>query len=278
MHGRLRNVALAMVLLGLAACGAPEAPAAPPPTTPAPPGLAGAGTDLSTCRDGVCEVRVDGAATIAVDERYGLSGISVISVANGAVLFSTSLTRSSSFDTDCPGSAPPCASGSVTTVGKKGADPAEIRITAPVGYVSRFPALTVEPRAVVGGSAVLRLTRPEPIDGTDLGACRDGTCTVSVAGPATIPLDPGLGAGPELRVAAIAGDTVRLMFRVPVGSPLRVACGGDDLVRCPTTAKGGRVDSTVLLGGEVVVPRLRIMPVAVDGGSAVLRLTPAVPS
>jgi hypothetical protein len=144
--------------------------------------------------------------------------------------------------------------------------------------VSRFPALTVESRAVVGGAAVLRLARPEPSDGTDLASCRDGTCTVAVDGPATIPLDPGLGAGPDLRVAAIAGDTVRLAFRVPVGSPLRVDCGGDDLVRCPTTAKGGRVDSTVLLGGEVVLPRLRIVPAAVDGGRAVLRLTPAVPS
>lgn len=277
MHGRLRNVALAMVLLGIAACGAPEAPAAPVPTTPAPPPAAD-GTDLSACRDGTCEVRIDGAATIALDERYGLSGISVTSVANGAVLFTTSLTRSSSFDTDCPGPATTCASGSVTTVGKKGDDPASIQITAPVGYVSRFPALTVEPRAVVGSAAVLRVAHPEPTDGTDLAACRDGTCTVAVDGPATIPLDPGLGAGPELRVAAISGDTVRLNFRVPVGSNLRVACGGDDLVRCPTTAKGGRVDSTVLLGGEVVLPRLRIIPAAVDGASAVLHVTPVTPS
>jgi hypothetical protein len=277
VHGRLRSVALAAVLLGLAACGAPEPPAAAAPPPPAPPPAAD-GTDLAACRDGTCEVRVESAATIPLDERYGMSGIAVTSVANGAVVFSTSLTRSSSFDTDCPGAAPNCASGSVTTKGKKGVDPAAIQITAPVGYVSRFPALTVEPRAVVGSAAVLRVAHPEPVDGTDLGACRDGTCALRVDGPATIPLDPALGAGPELRVAAISGETVRLNFRVPVGSDLRVACGGDDLVRCPTTAKGGRVDSTVLLGGEVVLPRLRITPAAVDGGSAVLRLVPATPS
>jgi hypothetical protein len=272
VHGRLRIVALAVVLLGLAACGAPEPPPAAVPSTPAPPPAAD-GTNVEACRDGVCEVRVEGPVSIPVDERYGMQALQVTAVADGLVTVSATMTRSSTVFSGCV--AGDCPSGSVSAKGADPAGPSMVEVRAPAGYVARFPALTVASSAVVGGSAVLRVSHPDAVNGTDLAACHDGDCTVRIGGPVTIPLDPQFGAGEQLRIAAIEAEAVRVEFRVPVGSDLRVSCGGDDLARCPTTARGGRVSSTVLLGGQITLPRLRIVPAALDAGNAVLRLTPA---
>ncbi|MGI5131680.1 hypothetical protein ACQEVB_33095 [Pseudonocardia sp. CA-107938] len=271
MHGLLRSVALVVLVFGLAGCGASEPPPAPAPTTPAPPPAAD-GTNVEACRDGACEIRVDGPVGIPVDERYGTQALQVTAVGGGAVTVTATMSRSSTIYSDCP--VGDCASASVRSKATGPDDPQVVEVRAPAGYIVRFPALTMTSSAVVGSSAVLRLAHPEAVHGSDLAACRDGDCAVAVPGPVTIPLDPQLGAGGELRVTAVLPEALRVEFTVPVGSDLRVSCGGDDLARCPTTARGGRVQSTVLLGGQITLPKLRIVPAAIDGGSAVLRLRP----
>lgn len=106
-------------------------------------------------------------------------------------------------------------------------------------------------------SSTTASTRPPAADGTDLGACHDGTCEVQVtvsALPLDIPLDGALGVD-VLTLSSITpdgivtdgvgyGGGVQLHIEVPVGSP-------------------GNLNA------------LSVTLVAVDGDAAIVRLAPS---
>jgi hypothetical protein len=265
--------------------GAPEAaPTAPPPTAPAstaaaapPPAVDG--SDVSACQDGVCEVRVNTPTAIPLDPRFGLGNLRVVSVAQDSVTVTAEFIRGSSFDGQCGGPTPPgCSSGSISVTGASDTEPAVIQINGTAGYRVSLPALVIDTETVQQGVAVLRLGPPNAVDGVDLGACWDGTCTVRISGPAAIPLDPRFGMRGDIRVLSIAADAVDLSVTPEREDSVQVGCGDGSLDTCPTRWRDGTVESAVLLAGYLRFAEIAIGVAAVDQDGAVLQLKPTRPS
>lgn len=267
------------VLLGLAAaaalvaCG--TAPAPPPPvpaptTTPAPDPLADAadGADLTACADGSCEVRVVGALTVPVDPRYGVSEIAVEPGVTGRVTLTATITRAGSVASDCQDENGSC-DGSVSLGDDPVTGASTLTVDAVEGYRISLPALVVDPAVITPDGVLLRLSRPAAADGTDIGACADGECSVQVKAPTDIPIDPGLGST-VVRVEAVEADAVTVVLDPPAGTEVTIACGPENsLDLCPSTFDGA-LRSRLLLGGQIRLPSFQIGVTSIDGTAAVL--------
>ncbi|XVQ10574.1 hypothetical protein ACQP1W_50105 [Spirillospora sp. CA-255316] len=125
-------------------------------------------------------------------------------------------------------------------------------------------------------------------DGTNLDACKDGTCEVKVTGPAKLPVDPATFKIDTLDVKPEKGDSVSFTLRssgaVPSAS-VRV-CGPDD-DGCLNLGGGGYSsgggDASVksstswkaVEGSRITANGLSITIVSAADGSAILRMKPA---
>lgn len=114
--------------------------------------------------------------------------------------------------------------------------------------------VTTEPSPT--STAVATTTVPPPLpaaaDGTDVGACADGTCAVLVSAPVEIP---------------VPGEPITVVSVRPAGVDLRTV-GADGLT---TTFTGQRPDQ----GGPSVLGTVAVAVVAISGAQAVLRIKPA---
>jgi hypothetical protein len=99
-------------------------------------------------------------------------------------------------------------------------------------------------------------TTPPPLpaaaDGTEVGACADGTCEVLVSGQVEIP---------------VPGEPITVVTIRPAGVDLRTV-GADGFT---TTFTGQRPDQ----GGPSVLGEVSVAVVAISGSQAVLRIAPA---
>jgi hypothetical protein len=128
-------------------------------------------------------------------------------------------------------------------------------------------------------------------DGTDLNACKDGTCEVEVTGPAKLPVDPATFKIDTLDVKPEKGDSVSFTLRSSgaVASATVRVCGPDD-DGCLNLGGGGyssggdgggdgAVKSSTswkaVEGSRITANGLSITVVSADGGSAILRMKPA---
>ncbi|MBA8949126.1 hypothetical protein ACFQU9_30055 [Actinomadura namibiensis] len=113
-------------------------------------------------------------------------------------------------------------------------------------------------------------TLPKAADGTDLKACADGRCEVQVDAPADLPVPRKLQVA-SVRVQSVGPDTVTLVGR-PLGSRTGGFCTG---VKCSSSSAGGKFTLTLGPASTGSQNDLKVTVVAVNGGSAVLRLAPA---
>ena len=93
---------------------------------------------------------------------------------------------------------------------------------------------------------------PAAADGTDVGACADGTCEVLVSAPVDI---------------AVPGNDISVVTVRPAGVDLRTV-GADGFT---TTFTGQRPDQ----GGPSVLGKVAVAVVAISGSQAVLHIAPA---
>ncbi|MFE3261562.1 hypothetical protein ACFXPS_34985 [Nocardia sp. NPDC059091] len=91
---------------------------------------------------------------------------------------------------------------------------------------------------------------PTASNGTDLGACSNGNCEVRVDGPTTIPV-PGFSRINSVRIGQISPGSVT----------------------ASTTVFGLPVSGSTGVGGTIFLNGLTVKIVAVQGNSAVLRLS-----
>jgi hypothetical protein len=116
-------------------------------------------------------------------------------------------------------------------------------------------------------------TLPVPADGTDLRACRDGTCEVRVTGPTAVPLPARLRLGP-INVLTIDAQTVTMV--VPLAGSTFDSDGG-----CSATFTGPGAGSPMMMslachaGEKNVVNGVAIEVAGIADGAAVLRIGPA---
>lgn len=100
-------------------------------------------------------------------------------------------------------------------------------------------------------------TAPPPAaDGSNVRACYDGACEISVSGPTRIPLD-GRSGFDAVAVQAVEPNKVSFRVNYPNGSSSGSA------------SPGGTVTFRNGAGGT------RITVVAIDAGTAVIRMSPA---
>jgi hypothetical protein len=117
-------------------------------------------------------------------------------------------------------------------------------------------------------------TLPAAADGTDLSACADDVCEVQVTAPGPIHLPEGAGA--TLSIVSIGDNTVTLSF-VPTGDgSFTVGCDATDPTACDgTQLTGGNAVVTGHATAKATANNVSVLVVAVVGGSAVLRISPA---
>lgn len=107
-------------------------------------------------------------------------------------------------------------------------------------------------------SPALATAAPPPAaDGSDIGACFDGECEISVSRPVKIPLD-GRAGFDAVAVEAIRPNSVS--FRVDFG---------DGIVGRSWTSPGGTAAFNSGAGGT------RIAVVTINAGTAVIKMSPA---
>ncbi|MGH4012280.1 MAG: hypothetical protein ACRDTH_29650 [Pseudonocardiaceae bacterium] len=97
---------------------------------------------------------------------------------------------------------------------------------------------------------------PPAADGSDIGACFDGECEVSVSGPVRIPLD-GRSGFDAVAVEAIEPNSVRFRVEYPNGFGTGSASPG----------------GTVTFSNGTSGTKLTV--VAIDAGTAVIKMFPA---
>ncbi|GAA3241278.1 hypothetical protein [Nonomuraea helvata] len=110
---------------------------------------------------------------------------------------------------------------------------------------------------------------PAAADGTDLSACVDGRCEVRVGAAARLPVPRRLRVA-SVRVQSVGFDTVTVVGRY-LGYSQRGFCTG---VSCNSSSSDGRFRLVLAADSTATENGLSITAVAVNGESAVLRLTP----
>lgn len=98
---------------------------------------------------------------------------------------------------------------------------------------------------------------PEAADGTDVSACRDGTCEVRVRAPRDIPFDPETGIA-TLSVDSVSAEGVRITGSTTTGTQYQVQLFADP---------GG-------LATAAINDRFLIAALGVERGEAVVRVSP----
>lgn len=122
------------------------------------------------------------------------------------------------------------------------------------------PLASVAPQSsepIVTKSQVLVLTTavPPPADGSDIRACHDGTCEISVSRPLTIPLDGRSGFN-AVTIEAIEPNLMSFRVNFPDGTALR-----------SSTSPGGRVTFRSGTGS------MTINVLTINSGTAVIKMS-----
>lgn len=115
--------------------------------------------------------------------------------------------------------------------------------------------ITTTPQMVLLSSAPTA-AQPPAADGSDIGACYDGECEISVSGPVRIPLD-GRSGFDAVAVEAIEPNSVRFRVEYPNG------------FGSGSASPGGTVTFSNGASGT------KITVVAIDAGTAVIKMFPA---
>jgi hypothetical protein len=138
--------------------------------------------------------------------------------------------------------------------------------------VTARPSPTATPTPVATSSSA---ALPSAADGTDLAACRDGSCEVTIEGAASIPLSPRFGV--TAMRATVSAGVVNLDLRFPTNGSASVDCTGDP--RCSTTIEGDTHETTGSAighrGARIVAGHISVLIIAANGGGMVLRIAPA---
>lgn len=131
------------------------------------------------------------------------------------------------------------------------------------GFSSASASVTPQPSKPITTASQMVLLSPAPTvaqppaaDGSDIGACYDGECEISVSRPVRIPLD-GRSGFDAVTVEAIEPNSVRFRVDYPNGSGSGSA------------SRGGTVTFSSGTGST------RITVVAIDAGTAVIKISPA---
>jgi hypothetical protein len=107
---------------------------------------------------------------------------------------------------------------------------------------------------------------------TDLAACETGRCEVRVSAPAIISFKPGLQLT-DLRVVSIKNGVVTIATTSTYSGGSGVASG--NAITCSFSGTNETMDNEVGVGCVITNNLLSMTVLSIDGGSAVLRLTPA---
>lgn len=138
-----------------------------------------------------------------------------------------------------------------------------------------------------GGPASSASPTPTAADGTDLNACKDGTCEVKVTAPAKIPVDRKKFKIHTLKFTAAKDGAASFSIEDPrpVSSLSVRVCdredkcfvlGGGSYVSGGENQKGGSSTSfTAATGSKITANRLLITVLSAADGSAILSMRPA---
>ncbi|TMR02389.1 hypothetical protein ETD83_12635 [Actinomadura soli] len=119
---------------------------------------------------------------------------------------------------------------------------------------------------------------PRAADGTNLRACKDGTCEVKVARRVTIAMDEDKLEVSAIKVTSLKGGEVSFDVALPSSGAFDLNCEGDP--RCQTMVAGpafgsaGNAKITAHPGARIKANGVVITVVAAAGGTAVLRMEP----
>ncbi|MFI0408881.1 hypothetical protein [Actinomadura sp. 3N508] len=119
---------------------------------------------------------------------------------------------------------------------------------------------------------------PRAADGTNVRACKDGTCEVKVTRRVTIPLDEDRLEIGAIKVTSLRGEEISLDVVLPSSGAFDVNCEGDP--RCQTMVVGpaygspGSAKITAHPGARLKANGVVVTVVAASQGTAVLRMSP----
>ncbi|TDD33560.1 hypothetical protein E1287_19180 [Actinomadura sp. KC06] len=117
-----------------------------------------------------------------------------------------------------------------------------------------------------------------PADGTNLRACKDGTCEVKVTRRVTIPMDEEKLEVSTIRVTSLEGDAISFEVGLPSSGAFDFNCEGDPrcqtMVVGPAAGSSGNAKITAHPGAQVKANGVVISVVSASKGSVVLRMKP----
>jgi hypothetical protein len=122
---------------------------------------------------------------------------------------------------------------------------------------------------------------PQAADGTNLRACKDGTCEVKVTRPVRIQTDVRKLKVSAIRVTSLEGEEISFEVALPPSGEFDLNCDGDP--RCQTMVVGpafgssGKANITAHTGAQVQANGITIQVVTAAKGSAILRMKPRKP-
>jgi Collagen-binding surface adhesin SpaP (antigen I/II family) len=121
------------------------------------------------------------------------------------------------------------------------------------GTAAPAPAATTPPAITTPAPSTAAEPPPVPVDGTNVRACLDGNCAITVSGPIDIPLDGRAGAS-LLEITDLTTDRVR------------IRTGGTTFVSRPGSG-------SMTFSGKAGAAKTRIRVAPAPDGTFVLELT-----
>ncbi|GAA1597847.1 hypothetical protein GCM10009678_94290 [Actinomadura kijaniata] len=122
---------------------------------------------------------------------------------------------------------------------------------------------------------------PQAADGTNLRACKDGTCEVKVTRPVRIQTDVRKLKVSAIKVTSLKGEEISFEVVLPSSGEFDLNCDGDP--RCQTMIVGpafgspGKANITAHPGAQVLANGITIQVVTAAKGAAILRMKPRKP-
>jgi hypothetical protein len=110
-------------------------------------------------------------------------------------------------------------------------------------------------------------------DGTDLSACKDGTCEVKVTRPVNIRMDVRRFKVGTVRLMSIKDDEVSFTITLPASGQFNFSCESTIVGATAESPAMGHV--TGHAGALITANRITIQLVSIGNKSAILRLKPA---
>jgi hypothetical protein len=164
--------------------------------------------------------------------------------------------------------------GHPTAAGSPPATPAETSggsaPSATPPPVTTTPATTTPVTTTpVTTTPVTTTPAPSAADGTNVAACKDGRCEVSVRAGAAIPLPASMMVR-DVRITSVTADRITLTGRDTGNSSSGVCVG-----QCDSTSTNGAFRITMGTSSQAIQNGLSVTVEQLAGGAAVLKIEPA---